>query len=106
MHIMMEYASGGTLYKRIVEQEGQLIDEDVVWQWFVQIVLALKYVHGRHILHRDLKTQNIMLGGPDGRTIKLGDFGIAKVRPPCPCLCRSVALAGVCECVSVCKCGV
>ena len=33
----------------------------------------------RNVLHRDLKTQNIMLSGPQQRTIKLGDFGIAKV---------------------------
>jgi serine/threonine protein kinase len=41
--------------------------------------MALKYVHSCNILHRDLKTQNIMLSGPQQRTIKLGDFGIAKV---------------------------
>ncbi len=45
----------------------------------LQIVLALKYVHSRHLLHRDLKSQNIMLGGPSCTMIKLGDFGIAKV---------------------------
>ncbi len=44
-----------------------------------QIVMALRYVHSRHLLHRDLKSQNIMLGGPDNSVIKLGDFGIAKV---------------------------
>ena len=32
-----------------------------------------------NVLHRDLKTQNIMLSGPQQRTVKLGDFGIAKV---------------------------
>ena len=79
MHIVMEYASGGTLYKRIVQQEGVFLPEAQIWQWFVQIVLALKCVHSRHVLHRDLKTQNIMLGGTDCNVIKLGDFGIAKV---------------------------
>ena len=45
MHIVMEYASGGTLYKRIVQQDGGLFPEAQIWQWFVQIVLALKCVH-------------------------------------------------------------
>jgi len=48
----------------------------VVLDWFVQICLALKHVHDRKILHRDLKTQNIFLTA--GNRIKLGDFGIAR----------------------------
>ena len=45
MHILMEYATGGTLDKRIVMRDGEYIDEDQVWEWFVQIVMALRYVH-------------------------------------------------------------
>ena len=43
----------------------------------MQICLALKYVHDRKILHRDLKTQNIFLTSKG--EIKIGDFGIARV---------------------------
>lgn len=39
--------------------------------------MALEYVHGRKILHRDLKSQNVFLTA--NNTIKLGDFGISKV---------------------------
>ena len=46
---------------------------------FLQTTLALKHIHDRKILHRDLKTQNIFL--TQSKTVKLGDFGIAKV--PC-----------------------
>lgn len=45
MHILMEYATGGTLDKKIAMRDGELIDEDQIWEWFVQIVMALRYVH-------------------------------------------------------------
>ena len=39
--------------------------------------LLFQYIHERKILHRDIKSQNIFLG--KHRTIKLGDFGIARI---------------------------
>lgn len=75
--IVMDYADGGDLNALIKAREGQKFTENQILTWFVQISLALKHVHDRKILHRDLKSQNIFLM-KDG-TIKLGDFGIAKV---------------------------
>jgi serine/threonine protein kinase len=42
-------------------RNGQLLDESEVLHLFVQMVLALQQIHSHNILHRDLKTQNIML---------------------------------------------
>ncbi|OMJ69407.1 hypothetical protein SteCoe_32875 [Stentor coeruleus] len=75
--IVMDYADGGDMQSKIKERNGRLFQEDQVLDWFVQICLAMKHVHDRKILHRDLKSQNIFLTRT-GR-IKLGDFGIAKV---------------------------
>ena len=73
--IVMEYCDGGDLAKMI--QTSALLSEAEVLHIFVQIVLAIKYIHDKKILHRDLKCQNIFLT-KDG-TVKLGDFGIARV---------------------------
>lgn len=45
--------------------------------WLVQMVVALKHIHSRKILHRDLKTSNLFLTAQGH--LKVGDFGIAKV---------------------------
>lgn len=60
-----------------MRQKGSHFSETTVMQWFVQLCLALEYIHKRKILHRDLKSQNVFL--TRNFTIKLGDFGISKV---------------------------
>ncbi|XP_057209154.1 serine/threonine-protein kinase Nek1 isoform X2 [Triplophysa rosa] len=77
LYIVMDYCEGGDLFKKINNQKGILFPEEQILDWFVQICLALKHVHDRKILHRDIKSQNIFLT-KDG-TVQLGDFGIARV---------------------------
>jgi NIMA (never in mitosis gene a)-related kinase len=77
--IVMDYADGGDLYAKITKQKqlGTGFSEEQILDWFVQICLAIKHIHERHILHRDLKTQNIFLTSTGH--VKVGDFGIARV---------------------------
>eukprot|EP00698_Gefionella_okellyi_P005407 TRINITY_DN14959_c0_g1_i1.p1 TRINITY_DN14959_c0_g1~~TRINITY_DN14959_c0_g1_i1.p1 ORF type:complete len:738 (-),score=146.49 TRINITY_DN14959_c0_g1_i1:113-2326(-) len=75
--IIMTYCEGGDLYARIKAQQGVYFTEKQILEWFVQMCLALKFVHDRKILHRDLKTQNVFLTKND--IVKLGDFGVARV---------------------------
>ncbi|CAF4355954.1 unnamed protein product, partial [Rotaria sp. Silwood2] len=77
LYILMDYCDGGDLHSRIKAQRGILFNEDQILDWFVQITLALKHVHDRKVLHRDIKSQNVFLTS-DG-SAKLGDFGISKV---------------------------
>ena len=74
--IVMEYADGGDLAARI-QGRHESMGEEAVLDYFVQICLAVKHIHDKKIVHRDLKSQNVFL-----RTtgeVKIGDFGIAKV---------------------------
>ena len=56
LYIVMEYCEGGDLYALINKQKGVPFSEQQVLNWFVQLCLALKHVHDRKILHRDIKT--------------------------------------------------
>jgi NIMA (never in mitosis gene a)-related kinase len=77
--IIMEFADGGDLYQKIVEQKKKkkLFSEAEIWETFIQIVKGLNSLHHKQILHRDLKWANIFMNY-DG-TVKLGDLNVSKV---------------------------
>ena len=77
LNIIMAFCEGGDLYTKLKYRKKQLLSEEQIMEWFIQITLALQYLHARSILHRDLKTQNIFLTKME--IIKLGDLGIAKI---------------------------
>ncbi|VDN58093.1 unnamed protein product [Dracunculus medinensis] len=79
LSIVMQYAEGGTMSQMISEQskKGTSFPESTVLNYFTQVAIGLEYMHSKQILHRDLKTENILLNKK--RTIvKLGDFGISR----------------------------
>ena len=76
LHIVMDYADGGDLQKRIKSQKLKPFPENQILDWFTQICLAIKHIHDRKILHRDIKSQNIFL--TKHGLAKLGDFGISR----------------------------
>lgn len=80
LYIVLEFADGGDLDQAIrrTKKRGRLFNQDRVLYWFCQVASAMKYVHSKRILHRDLKASNIFLHTKD-RIVKLGDFGIARV---------------------------
>ncbi len=74
--ILMEYLEKGSLDKFLQRPE------DLPWNRRYSIAAdigkGLAYLHGRNIVHRDLKSLNILIAKDD--TAKITDFGLAKVR--------------------------
>jgi len=78
LYLVMELATGGELFDRIVEKESysELHAREVMWQ----LLNAIEYIHSQEIVHRDLKPENLLLETEDTDTkIKLTDFGLSKI---------------------------
>ena len=75
----MEYADDGDLYQKICQYKKMnlLMEESDIWRVFIQMVKGLKILHDLKILHRDLKSANILLFN-DG-TAKIGDCNVSKI---------------------------
>ncbi|CAH8562757.1 unnamed protein product [Schistosoma mattheei] len=78
MYMVLELVEGGELFNRIVDL-GQLNESDSKF-FFLQMVIAVKYLHDHGITHRDLKPENILLTSKANRClIKVTDFGVSKL---------------------------
>ena len=73
-YIVMELAEGITL-KEYIRKKGYLTPKETV-EISTQIASAISHAHKNHIIHRDIKPQNILVS--DTGIIKVTDFGIAK----------------------------
>jgi serine/threonine protein kinase len=75
--LVMEYVPGKTL-DQVIPPKGLPLKSAVAYA--IQIVDALAAAHAAGIVHRDLKPANVIVG--DKGTVKLLDFGLAKLREP------------------------
>ena len=77
--LVVEYADDGDLLQRVARAEDEKvpIPEEEVWNVVLSLTKALKILHSKKILHRDLKSANVFLF-KDG-TVKLGDMNVSKV---------------------------
>ena len=88
-----EYCEGGTVAD-LVARSGGTLEPLVAVSMMTQVLTGLEYAHhvsltdvpvvgghtaaARGLIHRDLKPQNLLLGGKNGRVVKIADYGLAK----------------------------
>jgi serine/threonine-protein kinase len=74
-YLVQEWIDGLTLTEK-QQQQGHLSEEEVQ-SILVNLLPVLDYVHSRHIIHRDVKPDNIILRAADGKPVLI-DFGVMK----------------------------
>ena len=71
VYLVLEFASGGELYKRL--EREKCFSEAQTARWVAQLADALHHVHEHKVIHRDIKPENLLLDKDDN--IKIADFG-------------------------------
>ncbi|KAH0572967.1 Kinase, NEK [Spironucleus salmonicida] len=85
LYIVTEFADSGDLEGLIKkhQQSKTKMPENIIWSVLIQSLNALKLLHAKKILHRDIKSQNILVvqnQTDKGQPIyKIADFGVSKV---------------------------
>jgi serine/threonine-protein kinase len=77
-YLVMDYIEGESISEILARKQRPT--EELVYNWLVQILDALRYCHAEGVLHRDIKPANIVLT-PEGR-VMLVDFSLVKIFDP------------------------
>uniref|UniRef100_A0A6B2FYL4 non-specific serine/threonine protein kinase n=1 Tax=Myxobolus squamalis TaxID=59785 RepID=A0A6B2FYL4_MYXSQ len=72
-YVFMEYVPNGELYN-LIEPGGAMLEKDCI-KLFGQLLDGVEYMHGKGIVHRDLKLENLLID--ENENLKITDFGLS-----------------------------
>ncbi|KAK2404796.1 hypothetical protein P8452_10401 [Trifolium repens] len=75
--VVVEFVHGGTLKQFLLKNRRTKLPYKVVIQLALDLAKGLSYLHSRKIVHRDVKTDNMLLD--ENQNLKIADFGVARV---------------------------
>jgi len=79
LNILMEYTDNGDMSQKIKYylENGLIFSENIIWNYLIQILEGLHYLHEHNIIHRDLTSANIFL--TQEGIVKIGGFYNSKI---------------------------
>ncbi|CAJ1943887.1 unnamed protein product [Sphenostylis stenocarpa] len=80
--VVVEYLAGGNLKSYLIKNRRRKLAFKIVIQLALDLARGLSYLHSQKIVHRDVKTENMLLDKT--RTVKIADFGVARVEASNP----------------------
>eukprot|EP00931_Biecheleriopsis_adriatica_P100465 TRINITY_DN75782_c0_g1_i1.p1 TRINITY_DN75782_c0_g1~~TRINITY_DN75782_c0_g1_i1.p1 ORF type:complete len:963 (+),score=168.35 TRINITY_DN75782_c0_g1_i1:136-3024(+) len=80
IYLIMDFVGGGSLHHFLKKRPNRRTDDALAKRLFFQVCQGIRYLHDRHIVHRDVKLENLLLD--DQGTVKIIDFGFSTIVPP------------------------
>lgn len=75
--IVTEYAKGGSLRQFLTKRQNRAVPLKLAVKQALDVATGMAYVHGLGYIHRDLKSDNLLISAD--RSIKIADFGVARI---------------------------
>ena len=79
IYIIMDFCEFGDLFSLLqsVKKKKVFVNEDIIWNIAIQVLIGLKYLHSKKIIHRDIKLLNLFM--TKDKKIKIGDMGMSTI---------------------------
>ncbi|KAL0733855.1 hypothetical protein Bca4012_010065 [Brassica carinata] len=75
--IVTEYAKGGSVRQFLTKRQNRAVPLKLAVKQALDVARGMAYVHGRNFIHRDLKSDNLLIS--TDKSIKIADFGVARI---------------------------
>ncbi|KAG6535731.1 hypothetical protein ZIOFF_000754 [Zingiber officinale] len=75
--IVTEYAKGGSVRQFLMKRQNRSVPLKLAIKQAIDIAKGMEYVHGLGLIHRDLKSDNLLIFSD--KSIKIADFGVARI---------------------------